>query len=139
MIKYRSSAEGRGQYGILRAVGLVLLVAAVLLGLWVGFDSKKGGSANQKGASSAARRNVAKSGKGKRRRSWGQAEPVLMKQGSAPVRDSLSSFGRSRWHQRRCLRFWRVGSRQWTSECTRSRECVGFHFPRRNANQCWHF
>jgi hypothetical protein len=63
MIKYRSNAQRQGQHGTLQAVGLVLLVVAVLLGLWIGFDRNKGGFANQKGASSAARGNVAKSGK----------------------------------------------------------------------------
>jgi len=44
-------------------VGVVLLAVAVLLGLWIGFDKNKGGGAKQTGGSSAARGNVAKSGK----------------------------------------------------------------------------
>jgi hypothetical protein len=63
MIKYRSSAEGRVQHGRLRAMGVVLLAVAVLLGLWVGFGGNKGGGANKAGGASAARWNVAKNGK----------------------------------------------------------------------------
>ena len=62
-MKIRSTAEGQGQHGTLRAVGFVLLAVAVLPGLWIGFDRNKGGGANQKGDSSAARGNVAKRGK----------------------------------------------------------------------------
>jgi len=90
MIKYRSTAEGQGQHGTLRAVGFVLLAVAVLLGLWIGFDRNKGRGANQKGDSSAARWNVAKRGKvqeAEKLRASGTAVDEIM--GSASPRQPL--------------------------------------------------